>query len=326
MRSHGIFGCVRARFAPSPTGDLHLGGAFTALAAWWLARRQGGETVLRVEDLDRPRVVAGAEARQLEDLTWLGLDWDEGPPATTPLGPYRQSERTGVYDEALAKLEAQGRTYPCDCSRAEIARVASAPHEGEEVAYPGACRDKDPARSMRRAPAVRLRVEAGDVIRWVDGVRGAMDVERVCASGDFVLRRGDGVHSYQLAVSVDDAAMRISDVVRGDDLVTSTPRQLLLMRLLAGKDSTTPRYWHLPLVRDARGDRLAKRVPGTTVRDLREAGVPASALVGHLAQGLGLRPSTSPCTAAALVRDVPPAVSFRKDAWSLPLFRPSASP
>jgi glutamyl-tRNA synthetase len=302
---------VRTRFAPSPTGDLHLGGALTALASHWLARSapKGGQTLLRVEDLDRPRVVAGAEARQEEDLAWLGLDWD--------LGPYRQSERLDEYERALRQLGALGRTYPCDCSRAEIARVASAPHEGEEVVYPGTCRDLPPERELRRAPAWRLRVETSDVVAWTDGVRGPVEPGLVRAGGDFVLRRGDGVFAYQLAVAVDDLVMGITAVVRGDDLVASTPRQLLLMKLLAGSERL-PEYWHLPLVRAADGTRLAKRTPGSTVRDLRARGHSAERVVGQLAHALGLVPSSQPMSVDDLVRSVPAGTPFAKTAWRIP--------
>jgi len=294
------------RFAPSPTGDLHLGGAFTALASWWLARSTGGKTVLRVEDLDRPRVVAGAEARQMEDLAWLGLDWDEGP--------FHQTERTALYDEALAALTAEGRTYLCDCSRAEIARVASAPHEGEEVVYPGTCRDKARDRALRRPAAVRLRLEPGDTIAWTDGVVGPVGPQLLHVGGDFVLRRGDEVFAYQLAVAVDDLAMGITAVVRGDDLVPSTPRQLLLMQLLHG---TAPQYWHLPLVRARDGSRLAKRTAGSTLRELRAKGVMAEEVVGQLAHGLGLVPTSEPLTARALVQQARDG-AFRSTPWCMP--------
>jgi glutamyl-tRNA synthetase len=316
---------VRTRFAPSPTGDLHLGGAFTALASWWLARSTGGSTVLRVEDLDGPRVVAGAEARQLEDLAWLGLDWDLGPGATDARGPYRQSERTALYDDALAALTAEGRTYPCDCSRAEIARVASAPHEGEEVRYPGTCREKSAARTLKRPAAIRLRVEESDAVAWEDGVVGAVSPALLNAAGDFVLRRGDGVYAYQLAVSADDLAMGIEGVVRGDDLLSSTPRQLLLMHLWRAsgalpwaRTNAPPRYWHLPLVRDPDRARLAKRTPRATVRELRADGVSAATVVGHLAHGLGLVASPVAMTARELVSRASAGASFGRDAWAMP--------
>src|SRR5262245_54378312 len=149
---------MRTRFAPSPTGDLHLGGAWVALASWVLARASGDGFIVRVEDLDGPRVLPGSRERILEDLRWLGLHWDEGPDVGGPHGPYVQSERGAIYEGLLARLDALGVTYACDCSRAEIQRAASAPHAGEELVYPGTCRDAGDGRSLKRAPSVRLRV------------------------------------------------------------------------------------------------------------------------------------------------------------------------
>ena len=252
----------RTRFAPSPTGDLHLGGTLCALASRDLAHEAGGAFVVRMEDLDPPRVVAGAAERILDDLEWLGLGGDEGPRAGGPTGPYVQSARFSFYEAALTTLEGNGRTYPCDCSRAEIARVASAPHEGEDVIYPGTCKDKDPSREMRRPPAIRFRGVACD---------------------DFVLRRGDGVFSYQLAVSVDDLAMAIAVVVRGEDLHSSTPRQVALMKALGASDDEVPSYVHLPLVRDASGERLSKRTAGGRVRALEDGGLSAKEITNALA-------------------------------------------
>ncbi len=276
----------RGRFAPSPTGDLHLGSAATALVAWIAARTAGASFVLRVEDVDAPRVVPGCEAEQLEELRWLGLDWDEGPDAGGPCGPYRQSERGPVYEAALESLRERGLTYLCDCSRAEIARVASAPHAGDEgPRYPGTCRPHGHAsRDFRRPPAVRLAVPAGEVVvrdRWQGELR--QDVAREV--GDFVLRRGDGVFAYQLAVVADDLAMGVGEVVRGADLLDSSPRQTLLARLLGGE---APDFAHAPLVVGADGERLAKRARGVPLRDRRLAGESGSEVVGHLARLLGL--------------------------------------
>jgi glutamyl-tRNA synthetase len=297
---------VRTRFAPSPTGDLHLGGAWTALASWVLARRAGGAHVLRVEDLDAPRVVAGSEARILEDLRWLGLDWDEGP--------IRQSGRSGLYEEAIAKLAAQGLTYPCDCSRAEIARVASAPHPGEEVVYPGLCRELDPAREMKRAPALRVRVP-DETIAYEDSVAGTVRQNLAREIGDFVLRRSDGVFAYQLAVIVDDLDMGITDVVRGADLVASTPRQIWLARSLGAQP---PRYMHLPLVVANDGSRLEKRTRGASVRELREQGVSAEGIVGHLALGLGLAPTSAPTTPLVLLEQLGAPPHWPREPWRIP--------
>jgi glutamyl-tRNA synthetase len=299
---------VRTRFAPSPTGDLHLGGAWTALASWVLARRAGGCTVLRVEDLDPPRVVPGSEARILDDLMWLGLNWDEGP--------VRQSTRGALYEEAIAKLAARGLVYPCDCSRAEIARVASAPHPGEETVYPGLCRELDPVRAMKRPPALRVRVP-DEAIAFVDGVVGLVTQNLAQEVGDFVLRRGDGVFAYQLAVVVDDVAMGITDVVRGADLVASTPRQIWLARTLG---APLPRYVHLPLVVAPDGSRLEKRTRGASVRELRDRGVVPERILGEIAFGLGLAPTPAPTTArdiaAANAGDAP--IRWGRDPWPIP--------
>jgi len=310
---------LRTRFAPSPTGDLHLGGAWTALASWSLARAAGGAFVVRVEDIDTPRVVPGSEARILEDLAWLGLEADEGP--------LRQSERSSLYEEALAELAAQGRLYACDCSRAEIARVASAPHAGEELVYPGTCRDKDPARPTKKEPAVRFRVEPNDRVTVIDLVQGALDPALAHRAGDFVLRRGDGVFAYQLAVAADDLAMGITHVVRGADLLPSTPRQLLLMEVLssraalswAPRGGSLPRYAHVPLVVGPDGERLAKRAPLATVREIRERGTPAEALLGRLAHGLGLTTTERPISAKELAAELRgQEVRFSKESWTSP--------
>jgi len=299
---------VRTRFAPSPTGDLHLGGAWTALASWATARREpGGVVVLRVEDIDPPRVVAGAADRIQEDLRWLGLDWDEGP--------YWQSRRGALYERAIERLAAEGLVYPCDCSRADIARSASAPHPGEELVYPGTCRDLDPRRATKRAPALRVRVPDETVV-YQDGAVGRVEQNIAREVGDFVLRRGDGVFAYQLAVVVDDLAMGITDVVRGADLVSSTPRQIWLMSALGG---AAPRFTHVPLVVAPDGGRLEKRTGGMTVRELREDGVQPERIVGELSFGLGLAPVSAPVSAAAVARaSSGRAVAWRRGPWPVP--------
>ena len=287
---------------------MHLGGAWTALASWTVARRAGGVHVLRIEDIDTPRVVRGAQARIERDITWLGLDWDEGPIV--------QSQRLDHYEKALAALEAAGRVYPCDCSRAEIARAASAPHAGEETVYPGTCRERDPTRVMKRPPALRFRVDDADVA-YDDAAVG-----RVCQNlardvGDFVLKRGDGLFAYQLAVVVDDLAMGVTDVVRGADLVASTPRQIALFRALG---ASAPRYAHVALVVASDGARLEKRTRGASVHDLRERGVSPERIVGELAFGLGLRSSSAPLSAAELGQPGSGApVVWRREPWTIPL-------
>jgi glutamyl-tRNA synthetase len=276
---------------------LHLGGAYVALASWLIARATGGRFVVRTEDLDPPRVVRGAADAILGDLAWLGLDADEGPREGGPFGPYVQSERGARYEEALEALRAEGLVYPCDCSRAEIARVASAPHDGEELRYPGTCRDKDPRRQPKRPPALRVRVP-DEPIAFDDLAKGRVSQRLARDVGDFVLRRGDGVWAYQLAVVVDDLAMRIDLVVRGEDLLPSTPRQLWLARQLGAVE--LPRYAHLPLVVAPDGARLSKRTAGASIRALRERGIASEAIVGVLGAALGLGDGT-PASPAALV-------------------------
>jgi len=264
----------RGRYAPSPTGAIHLGNARTALLAWLDARAAGAAFVMRVEDLDRARVPADAEARLLDDLRWLGLDWDEGPDRGGAFGPYRQSERTARYDDALARLVAAGRAFPCACSRGDVARAASAPHAADEEGprYPGTCRGL-PAAEVEARAAAQGRAP---VFRF-DGGGAGLD--------DFVLRRADGTAAYQLAVVVDDAAMAITRVVRGDDLLTSTPRQ---RELFAALSLPAPTFAHVPLVLAPGGERLAKRTRPASIADLRARGVSPEAVVGALAASAGL--------------------------------------
>lgn len=284
-------GGARGRYAPSPTGRLHLGNARTALLAWLDARGSGGAFVMRIEDLDRARVPAGGEAGVLEDLAWLGLDWDEGPDRGGPHAPYRQSERTAHYDAAIDRLLAEGRAFPCACSRADVARAAQAPHEADEDGprYPGTCRNLPPAEvqaraaAQGRAPAIRFAGNA-ERIDFTDEVHGVVPAE-AAGIDDFVLRRADGTAAYQLAVVVDDAAMAITRVVRGDDLLRSTPRQIALYRALGLE---APSFAHVPLVLTPSGERLAKRTRPEAVADLRAGGVPAVAVIGALAASAGL--------------------------------------
>ncbi|MBP9112118.1 MAG: tRNA glutamyl-Q(34) synthetase GluQRS [Polyangiaceae bacterium] len=264
---------IVTRFAPSPTGDLHLGGALVALASYWMAKRQGGTFVLRVEDIDTPRVIDSSREAIEEDLRWLGLTWD----------------RTVIQSEEhrghLAAFEALGPyLYPCDCSRKEIASVASAPHEGEEVVYPGTCFPRPRDREFRKPPAFRIRVPDQTVAIY-DELKGDYVQNLRRDVGDFVLRRNDDVFSYQLVVTVDDLANGITDIVRGDDLLPSTPRQAWLASLLG---QPYPRTWHLPMMRDSEGQKLSKRSALSSVRDLRSHGVSGSRVLGFLAYGLGL--------------------------------------
>lgn len=302
---------VRGRYAPSPTGDLHLGNLRTALLAWLFARSVGGAFVLRMEDLDQPRVRAGAAQRLLEDLRWLGLDWDEGPDVGGPLGPYVQSQREALYRSALGRLHARGLLYPCYCTRAELARLASAPQGGADTQarYPGTCRhlserQRHAQEAAGRRPALRFRVP-DEPIRFEDDVVGPM-VESVAETvGDFVVRRSDGVVAYQLAVVVDDGLMGITQVVRGADLLSSTARQLALFDALGYPRPTT--FAHVPLVLDRAGERLAKRDAAAGVGALRAGGMDATTVVGRLAASCGLWPAHEPATARAVLAAFDPA-------------------
>jgi glutamyl-tRNA synthetase len=295
----------RGRYAPSPTGGIHVGNARTALAAWLSARGRGGRFVWRVEDLDPPRVVPGMAAAQMEDLAWLGLDWDEGPDVGGPFGLYTQSERSAVYENALRRLAAAGFLFPCRLSRKDLQAMASAPHGAEEAPYPASLRpaalDADGFERLREAgrtdAAIRFRVH-GRPVSFVDRVQGPITERVDLAVGDFVLKRRDGLWAYQLAVVVDDLAMAIDDVVRGADLLASTARQIQLIEALGG---TPPAYAHVPLMVNTLGEKLSKRDDGLTLRSLRAAGIAPAAVAGYLAYSLGLLDRPEPCRPADLV-------------------------
>jgi len=296
---------LRGRFAPSPTGGLHLGSALAALAAWASVRAQGGSFVYRIEDLDRPRAVAGAAEQQMEELRWLGLDWDAGPDVGGPHAPYRQSERSAHYEAALDRLAGAGHLFPCHHSRKDLLTLATAPHGLEGLPpYPKALRpaalDAGWYERLRTDPhpdaALRFRVRDRPVV-FHDRVQGRVE-ERVGETvGDFVLKRRDGVYAYQLAVVVDDLAMGITEVVRGADLLDSTARQLQLIEALGGRP---PAYAHVPLVVSESGEKLSKRDGALTLAAFRDAGVAPDALVGLLAHVLGQLDAPTPLPARAL--------------------------
>lgn len=281
-------GGYRGRLAPSPTGYLHLGHARTFQIAARRARAAGGVLILRIEDIDTARCKPAFREAVVEDLRWLGLEWQEGQgcdgPDSQPHAPYRQSERYGLYREALERLRRGGFLYPCRCSRRDVLSAPGAPHaEDGEPNYPGVCRPpagSPPAPSLE-LPDVhwRFRVPEGERLGFVDGSLGPQTAVAGRDFGDFIVWRRDGVPAYQLAVVVDDAAMRVTEVVRGADLLLSTFRQLLLYRALGWEP---PAFYHAPLVLDpATGQRLAKRHASLSLRQLRERGVdPATLRVG----------------------------------------------
>lgn len=291
-------GKVKGRFAPTPSGRMHLGNVFSCLMAWLGARSAGGTVLLRIEDLD-PRAQDPEKADLLmRDLEWLGLAWDEGP--------YFQSKRTEVYLEAIKELDRQGLTYPCFCTRAEL-HAATAPHASDGTyLYAGTCRGLTPEqvaqKSLVRPPATRLRVPNADdpqgTIEFRDLVFGPRRETLAEECGDFLVRRSDGVIAYQLAVAVDDGLMGVTQVVRGRDLLTSTARQLYIARRLGLPQAT---YGHVPLLVAPDGRRLSKRDRDLDLGALREQGVPAEKIVGSLAAAAGLVPRSAQATAEELV-------------------------
>jgi glutamyl-tRNA synthetase len=324
----------RGRFAPSPTGELHLGNARTALLAWLWAQREAAGFTMRIEDLDRPRCKPGLAGQQLEELRWLGLDWDDGP--------YRQSERGHLYDAAIEQLRTSGRVYECFCSRAQIKMSqtisgqtisgqinksqtisinksqtilspseASAPHgpADDGPRYPGTCAKLSPSevaeRKTSRVPALRFRVPPG-FVEFTDLIAGPQRFDPSLETGDFVLRRADGIHSYQLAVVVDDAAMQITQVLRGADLLPSTARQILLYRALGFR---VPAFAHAPLMHgppgpDGQPERLSKRAGAETLSTMKARGDDPRRIVATVARSCGLvGPAIQGCSPRDLVAD-----------------------
>ncbi|MFL5327964.1 MAG: tRNA glutamyl-Q(34) synthetase GluQRS [Gemmataceae bacterium] len=284
---------IVTRFAPSPTGSQHLGNARTYLISWLFARASGGRVLLRLEDIDSPRVKQGASEEVFLDLRWLGLDWDGEP--------LIQTARLPLYEAALAKIQQAELVYPCTCTRSDIERAASAPHpEGSEPPYPGTCSHR------RIADATNLD---GQTFAWRFGVtnspafddlfRGPTHVDLRADGGDFVVWKSAGSPAYQLAVVVDDAATGVTHVIRGDDLVSSTPRQLLLYRALGIRP---PQFAHVPLVVGPDGRRLAKRHGDTRLSTMRSAGVAPEAVVGLLAWSCGWLAKPRPITPSKLMR------------------------
>lgn len=279
----------RTRLAPSPTGSLHLGNARTFLVNWALARQNRWDIVLRIEDLDTPRTKAGSAEQSMQDLRWLGLDWDQGP--------YFQCADLAAYHAALQQLHGAGHTYPCPATRSEIVRSASAPHEEDhELRYPGLYR---PPAAPPIAPdaetATRLIVPEGELC-FDDAIAGPQSHDVQAQVGDFVVATKAGLPAYQLAVVVDDHRQGVTDVVRGDDLLRSAARQLLIYRMLSLRPE--PTYWHVPLVLGPDGRRLAKRHGDTRLAWFRERGVSAGRLVALLAKWCGITDHPETMTAA----------------------------
>ncbi|MBR6953866.1 MAG: tRNA glutamyl-Q(34) synthetase GluQRS [Clostridia bacterium] len=285
---------VTGRFAPTPSGRLHLGNMLCAMLAWLSVRSQNGRFLLRIEDVDRPRCPDRLAEQCIRDLQWLGFDWDEAP--------VYQHERTAAYEEALQRLTAAGLTYPCFCTRAEL-HPEQAPNLGDtQAVYPGTCARLTPAeialRSRQRSPAIRLRVP-DRTVAFTDRLQGRVEENLARDCGDFVLRRSDGLFGYQLAVVADDAASGVNEVVRGRDILSATPRQIYLLELLG---HPAPAYVHIPLLTDPLGRRLAKRDRDLDLDALARRMGPRE-IIGLLACACGLRDRVAPASLEELVPD-----------------------
>lgn len=304
---------IIARLAPSPTGAQHVGNARTYLLAWLSARSQGGQVVLRIEDIDSPRVKPWAMQQAIDDLAWLGLDWD--------IGPIIQTQRLERYQQVLAELQQRELVYPCTCTRSDIEAAASAPHVGQEgPVYPGTCaqRTAADAASITMPYAWRFRLNRHQPQEYSDMIRGPESCDTVTELGDFVLGKMDGSPAYQLAVVIDDHDQGVTEVIRGDDLVPSTFRQLAIYQSLGW---SPPRFGHVPLVIGPDGRRLAKRHGDTRISILRERGIPAERLVGFLAWSAGLQSTPAPVSASELLSQdvtrliVPTPFTLRPEHW-----------
>ena len=280
------------RLAPSPTGALHLGNARTFLVNWLLARQNGWRIILRIEDLDGPRIKRGADQQAIEDLRWLGIDWDEGP--------IYQSAHKEAYDAAERLLDEGGHTFICVCSRKDVASAASAPHASDGAAvYPGTCRNLVFDLVAGTPFVVRFRVP-DEVVTFDDAFAGRQSFDVARQLGDFVISKSDDTPAYQLAVVVDDAAAGVTDVVRGDDLLDSTPRQMLVYRALGIADRI-PTYYHLPLVVGTDGRRLAKRHGDTRLSAYRDAGRSPADILAVLAKWCGMDQAIGAASASELL-------------------------
>lgn len=287
------------RYAPSPSGRMHLGNLCCCLLAWLSAKSRGGKVVLRIEDLDTARCPRKFAELLQQDLAWLGLSADEGGDLGGPDGPYYQSERSDIYQQYYDFLWKKGLVYPCFCSRSQL-HAADAPHRSDgQVVYAGTCRNLTPEqaaeKSLRRPPAWRVKVP-DETIGFTDGHLGYYEENLLRDCGDFYLRRADGVFAYQLAVVVDDALMGVTEVVRGADLLSSTPRQLWLYRTLGLK---APEFIHMPLLLAPDGRRLSKRDGDESLENLQAKYTPEE-IIGRLAYACGLQKAPDPRTPAEL--------------------------
>ena len=287
---------MKGRFAPSPTGYIHLGNVWIALLSYISTRQQKGKYVVRMEDIDLQRSKRELGEALLDDLEWLGFEWDEGPRVGGPEVSYWQSERQTYYADILEYLALEKLSYPCFCNRARLQSIASAPHAGEVVhRYDGKCRhlcdfEIQDLRNSKE-PSLRLAVNTCD-LNFDDRWQGAQHIHLECELDDYILRRGDGMYAYNLAVVLDDIAMGITEVIRGNDLLDTTGQQLYLYNILqqcySYKDIEVPKYGHAPLLVDADGNRLSKRQKSITIRELREQQWSASRILGELAAAGGL--------------------------------------
>jgi glutamyl/glutaminyl-tRNA synthetase len=270
VRKFGVGITYRGRIAPTPSGLLHLGHYSTFRTAQSRAQQQCGKLILRIEDIDRTRCRAEFNVAIMEDLHWAELQWHEGPDCGGKYAPYVQSERLEYYRQAFMSLKKAGWVYPCKCSRRDVARSAAAPHDNTEPLYPGTCRELLLDSTDETMVSWRFRVPAKEMIRFNDARLGPQAFQAEVDFGDFIVWRRDGWPAYELAVVVDDAAMGITEVVRGEDLLLSTARQLLLYRALA---LAPPDFYHCALITDNQGQRLAKSSAATSLRALRQRGV-----------------------------------------------------
>ncbi len=294
---------VRGRLAPSPTGLAHLGNAWSFFLSWLAVRSVGGELVFRMEDLDLERSSPVFMQALMSDIRWLGLDWDEGPTPEKEDPSYHQSNRYPLYTAKLEQLKSMNLAYPCFCSRRDVRTMASAPHIGDAGApYPGTCRNLSPEEvreRIREGKKYSWRFRSPDTpYRFTDMVYGPQTATLPECGGDFNLQRSDGVFSYQLAVSVDDGDMGITQVVRGRDLLPSTPRQIAVLEALG---YAVPQYAHIPLLLDAEHERLAKRHASLSLENLRQDGVSPWRIIGLLAWVAGITDRREPVHPRELV-------------------------